>query len=149
VINGSDFTHGGTPETGFAWLQKIWLPDWWVGVVVNCLMAELLTKPQGDPDGGHSWFANRHQFGFANGTLLAQLSATSCLTRLLVILAFSQFFLNTTSFEEFLEPAQGQVNGFSVVDTHPQRHAGQPLSVSKNLGWVDTISTPIARFPIT
>jgi len=61
--------------------------------------------------------------GLADGALLAKLGPAPRLARLLVILALTQFFLDTTSFQQLFEAAQGEANRFSVVDTHPQGHS--------------------------
>src|SRR5262249_36491567 len=60
--------------------------------------------------------------GFADGALLAQFRAPPRLTGLFVILAFAEFFLNPASLQQLLEPAQGQSDRLSFVNTHPQRH---------------------------
>ena len=60
--------------------------------------------------------------GLADSDELAKLRSPADFARLFVVLALTEFFLQTTAFEEFLESAESRADGFSIMDTHSQRH---------------------------
>ena len=60
--------------------------------------------------------------GLTDGGELAELGAAAKFTRLFVVLALSQFFLQTAALEQFLEATHGGRNRLSIVNSHPQRH---------------------------
>src|SRR5438874_1258014 len=70
-----------------------------------------------------SGLARGAHLGLPDGALLAQFRPAPCLARLLVVFPLAKFFLDSAAFEQLLEPAQGQSDRFSIMHTHPQRHA--------------------------
>jgi hypothetical protein len=74
--------------------------------------------------------------GFSNRALLAQLCPATGFTRLFVVLALSQLFLDAASLQQLLKAAQGQANRLSIVNTHPQGH-------SALLSWGNSISAGV------
>lgn len=77
---------------------------------------------------------------FADRALLAQLGPTTGLARLLVVLSLAQLLLDAGAFQKLFEPAKGQSDRFSVVNTHPQGHsvllsADFPLRGGNQVSW--------------
>ena len=72
------------------------------------------------------WLAGRSPATFhlasARGALLAQQSAAAQLARLLVVLPRAKFFLHAAAFDQFFESPQGESDGFTIVNPHPQPH---------------------------
>jgi hypothetical protein len=58
-------------------------------------------------------------FGLADGALLAQFGATPGFAGFFVVFAFSQFFLDSATFKQFLETPQSQADRLAVMHTHP------------------------------
>jgi hypothetical protein len=70
-----------------------------------------------------SWPCGWRYLGLADGALLADLGPPPLLAGLHVELALAQLLGDPAALQEFLEAAQGQANGFALVDAHSQRHA--------------------------
>jgi hypothetical protein len=74
--------------------------------------------------------------------LLAQKSAAAHLARLLVVLAGAQFLLHPTPFDQLLESAKSQTDGFPIVNPHPQTH-----STSTSFGELDKKPQGVPQAP--
>jgi hypothetical protein len=64
---------------------------------------------------------------FAGGLFFAKTGTAAQLARLFIMLVGPQLLLHAASFDQLLESAQRQGDGFFVMDAHPQGHPGSFL----------------------